>query len=222
MNKINVIRARGGRPTRANTESLGQAIIKAAEALFLEKGFSNASVEAIAGMAGTSKQTIYARFGSKEGLFIAVSNALLQGRFHLTDSSGGSLREALNDVAVQSLSAMLDPKMVRLYCILTAEAARFPELAEMTDQDEMFPGRALIQTLLSDGAASGEIQCDDPHKAMLLLQDMIISRPLRAASLGLASMTAADMQQWAAYVVDHFLDGVLSVNARSQSKSSRP
>lgn len=200
-------RRRGGRPDRADTERLGAAILAAAEQIFLTEGFGGARMEAIAAAAGTTKQTVYARFGSKEALFIEVSNGLLKERFTPVSCAQGSLRDALVDVADQMLAAMLDPRMVRMHCIITAEAERFPELARLSDRDESFPGRAMLLTLLTDAAARGEINCPDPRKAMLMLQHMVLAAPLRSASLGLDDLDAAACRDWTRYAVDLFLNG---------------
>lgn len=202
-------RRRGGRPGRADTERLGAAILAAAEQIFLAEGFGGARMEAIAAAAGTTKQTVYARFGSKEALFIEVSNALLRERFAPVSAGRGSLREALVQVADQMLAAMLDPRLVRMHCIITAEAERFPDLARMTDRDESFPGRTMLHALLAEAAARGEIECPDPHRAMLMLQHMVLSVPLRDASLGFNTFDAAARNDWTRYAVDLFLNGAL-------------
>jgi len=58
---------RGRRPDPAKDA----AILDAASALFLDRGYS-VSIDDIAAAAGVSKQTVYARFASKEELFEAV------------------------------------------------------------------------------------------------------------------------------------------------------
>jgi AcrR family transcriptional regulator len=200
-------RRRGGRPDRAEAGSLRKAMLDAAEAVFLAEGFNGAKMETIAAAAGTTKQTLYARFGSKAALFVEVSNRLLAGRFTPVRARSASLRDAL--VSEQALAAMLDPKLVRMHCIITAEAARFPELARLTDEDEHFPGRTILNTILADAARSGEIICDDVRQAMLMLQDMVVSGPLRAASLGLATFGPEERRARAEYAVDMFLNGAL-------------
>lgn len=47
-------------------------ILDAACAVFAAEGFDRARMEAIAARAGTTKPTLYARFGTKEGLFAAA------------------------------------------------------------------------------------------------------------------------------------------------------
>jgi AcrR family transcriptional regulator len=202
-------RRRGGRPDRAEAGSLTQAILDAAEAAFLTDGFSGAKMEAIAAAAGTTKQTLYARFGSKAAMFVEVSSRLLADRFTPFKAKAVPLRDALIDASEQALTAMLDPKLVRMHCIITAEAVRFPELARLTDEDKHFPGRTIIGALLAEAAASGEIVCQDVRQAMLLLHEMVLSGPLRAVSLGLATFGPDERRARAEYAVDMFLNGAL-------------
>ncbi len=199
---------KGGRPDAAEAARLGEAILAAAEAAFFKAGFTKASVHGIAAAAGTSKQTVFARFGSKERLFIEVSNSLLKGRFSPAPAPGLSVRDSLIDVAVQALDAMLDPKMVMMSSIIMGEAKRFPELARLADDDTTFPGRELMRTVIASAAKAGELRCDDPRRAMLMLQDMVLGSPLRAAIVGQGELAADARRDWVVEAVDLFLDGL--------------
>lgn len=53
-------------------EGVAERLIECAKAEFLEKGFKDASLRAIAENAETSTGSIYTRFGDKEGLFRAI------------------------------------------------------------------------------------------------------------------------------------------------------
>lgn len=198
---------RGGRPDRAASESLRQAILDAAEAIFLEEGFGGAGMEAIAAAAGTTKQTLYTRFGNKAALFIEVSSRLLEGRFVAAEMHELSLQDALVVASEEMLAAMLDPKLVRMHCIITAEAVRFPELARRSDEDQTFPGRLKIQALLENAVQSGELVLADVRSAMLMLQDLVLASPLRAAALGLEVLSPEDRRARAVRAVDLFLNG---------------
>lgn len=55
-----------------------QKILQAAEAAFAEKGFYGARVDEITKDAGVNKRMIYAYFGSKEKLYIAVLDTVYQ------------------------------------------------------------------------------------------------------------------------------------------------
>ncbi len=53
-------------------EGVEERILDVAKKEFLEKGFENASLRSIASLASTSTNSIYVRFGDKEGLFTAL------------------------------------------------------------------------------------------------------------------------------------------------------
>lgn len=74
-------------------EGVAERIVDAAKREFLDKGYVDASLRAIAAEADTSTNSIYVRFGDKEGLFSAIVEPVLnemterflriQERFHL-------------------------------------------------------------------------------------------------------------------------------------------
>ena len=90
---------KGGRPSLKQAADLHASILDAAEDLFLTDGFSATGIETIAKQANTSKATVYARFNSKEALFIAVSNRVLNTHFSPIILAAGSLQERLTDLA---------------------------------------------------------------------------------------------------------------------------
>ncbi|HWV12105.1 MAG TPA: TetR/AcrR family transcriptional regulator [Sphingobium sp.] len=208
MRPVKQAKDKGGRPDSATALRLSQAILDAAERIFLAQGFTGASIEAIATAAGTSKQTLYARFGNKEKLFLAVSERLLKPKFPAQPVVHASLATNLTEAARQILEAMLDPKMVRMYTIINAEAHRFPELAHAADDDRSFPARLLVLQIIEQASASGEIRCDDPRSAMLMFQDMVLATPLRSTALGIQTWSACDLANWGESAVAIFLNGV--------------
>lgn len=58
-------------------EGVAEKIISAAKKEFLEKGYVDASLRSIAAAADTSTNSIYVRFGDKEGLFSAIVEPVL-------------------------------------------------------------------------------------------------------------------------------------------------
>lgn len=57
---------------RKRVEGVQERILECAIEEFLEKGYTDASLRTIAEQAGTSTNSIYVRFGDKEGLFSAI------------------------------------------------------------------------------------------------------------------------------------------------------
>lgn len=60
-------------------EGVSERIMDAAKREFLENGYKDASLRTIAMTAGTSTNSIYVRFGDKEGLFSAIVEPVLNG-----------------------------------------------------------------------------------------------------------------------------------------------
>ena len=83
-------------------EGVSERILNCAKAEFLDKGYTDASLRAIAAAADTSTNSIYVRFGDKEGLFSAIVEPVLSGmterfikiqeEFHHLDRAAQSTR----------------------------------------------------------------------------------------------------------------------------------
>jgi TetR/AcrR family transcriptional regulator, mexJK operon transcriptional repressor len=109
------------------------AIIDAAIAVFLEKGFLLTSMDAIAAKAGISKVTVYNHFADKKQLFehvMAVHCAnLAQGQKLISYSPNESPQYLLETYAHRMVDLLLDQKSVALMRLVIGEAGRFSELS---------------------------------------------------------------------------------------------
>lgn len=108
-------------------------MLDAAGRLFLRDGFAATSIEAIAGTAGVSKRTFYARFADKEAVFLAVVQRLIGAwlaGFDAEVEGAPSLDAALLAAGRRMLAVALTPSALSLHRLMVAEAGRFPELAE--------------------------------------------------------------------------------------------
>lgn len=117
---------RGRRPDPAKD----QAILAAAREQFLEHGYS-VSIDGIAAAAGVSKQTVYARFASKEDLFEAAVRAsaddLVGALFNASQQA--TLVEALTELGLRYQDMVLDPRRISMQRLLITQAQQFPDLA---------------------------------------------------------------------------------------------
>lgn len=85
-------------------EGVSERILNCAKAEFLDKGYTDASLRSIAAAADTSTNSIYVRFGDKDGLFSAIVEPALnemterflkiQEEFHRMDSNAQSAHMA--------------------------------------------------------------------------------------------------------------------------------
>jgi AcrR family transcriptional regulator len=150
---------RCGRPPRGLQGKVEERILDAAGQVFLERGFSGASVDEIAEVASAGKPTIYARFPGKQALFTAVIERLVRRNTSLEapSSAPGSLEQRLDALAAGILSKVLTPETIGLIRVAVAEARRFPDLAtSVSCMGRQRPTEALTR-VFAELAASEEI-----------------------------------------------------------------
>jgi AcrR family transcriptional regulator len=149
---------RCGRPSRELAGKVEERILDAAGKVFLERGFSGASVDEIAEAACAGKPTIYARFPSKEALFSAVIERLVRRDTSLEGVScaGASIEDRLTALAVAILNTVLEPEHIGLIRVAVAEARRFPELATSVSRMARERKAEAVRRLLAELADSDQ------------------------------------------------------------------
>ena len=205
---------RGGRPSRADAEQLGERILEVATDLFLTHGYGATSIEAIAQRAQISKRTFYHRFDDKAVLFSAVVHRIIDRLRPAADVplvEGANLQEVLQRLASIILRAALTPQAIALHRLIVAESGRFPHLAAVVAQpgatDEAI---SLIASVLEGGIREGSIALNDPINPIFAAQQflhMVVAVPQRRA-MGLGSpMSTSETEAWPRDVVELFLNG---------------
>jgi AcrR family transcriptional regulator len=124
-------RGHGGRPHSSRAGEVDTRLLDAATRLFLERGFEGTSFEQVAELAHAGKASLYARFESKETLFVAVVARSVERTLTRTDVIPAelALRERLVAVGVSIIEQSLRPDVVALMRVVVAESQRFPEIA---------------------------------------------------------------------------------------------
>ncbi len=121
-----------GRPRAEEVEARSVDLLRTAGELFLEKGYSNVSLEMIARAAQVATRTIYVKFGGKAGLITALIDAkreaYLSSMALVEDPR--PVREALNDYARKLHTLLNLPESVALHRMVTSEAQANPDLVE--------------------------------------------------------------------------------------------
>ena len=203
--------SRGGRPSRAQAEKLGERILEAATALFLVHGYGATSIEQVARRARVSKRTFYHRFDDKAALFAAVVHRIVDS---LRPAGGAPSFEGLDfpgtlrQIAELILQASLSAQGVALHRLIVGESARFPQLAAVVNKDgSSEEAVGLIAELLGREARAGRIKLKKPDFAARQFLHMIIAVPQRRA-MGLGPpMSATEVREWPRDVVELFLQG---------------
>jgi AcrR family transcriptional regulator len=111
-------------------------ILDAATAVFAAEGFDRANMDAIAARAGITKPTLYARFGSKEGLFAAAVQREYEVRkARLFDAYADGGEEPFRDRLHRWSSAYFDLVRERpAGFVLISEGERHPGAAALVRQ----------------------------------------------------------------------------------------
>jgi TetR/AcrR family transcriptional regulator, mexJK operon transcriptional repressor len=200
---------RAGRPPRAIAAQLSEQILGVAETLFLQHGYGATTIEQVAGQIGATKRTVYVRFTDKAGLFHAVVKRVLDARRPdlRTIGTDRSVDERLTDMAVQVLSYVLDPVVVRLFRVVATEAYRFPELNRMIEEQAAHGVAWAVGQMLEEEVRLGRLVLDDPAFATRLLLSLVTGAPTKEAARGLRPLSQADRRQWVKGAVALFLDG---------------
>src|SRR6266542_589755 len=151
---------------QAQAAQTRQDIVAAAQRVFLERGYSGATLTAIAQAAGVVVETIYRGFGSKASLFKVVVRAAV---------AGGAARAAVppeQRPAIQAVIAETDPRrQFQLY------AAAQPELAEVWAQleNERLAGMGRFAQRLADrGVLRPGLSAEDARDVLWTLNSMAV------------------------------------------------
>src|SRR6202023_4135286 len=133
-----VAKARGG--------GSREAIVEAAERLFLERGFGSVTMDELAEAAGVARRTLYNQFASKEEIFremlLRVSGQL-ETAFPPGVETQGDVEDVLRLVARMILELHKNPEYLGFLRMVVADSRQFPWIAEefaavMEPQTERF------------------------------------------------------------------------------------
>jgi len=143
-----------------------QLIIAAAREAFLEKGYDGVSMDEVANRAGVAKQTVYARYASKDALFLAVVESV-QGRMLSAVSAAGphAIRDRLHRIARELLDVVLDSSSLSLSRIALGASYRFPTLGHSIYGARIKELHAVLADIVEQAAREGCLLVDDPTVA---------------------------------------------------------
>ena len=198
-----------GRPPRAVGVRLADQILDAAQDLFLKQGYEATTVEEIAARIGATKRTIYVRFVDKAQLFRAVVTRVLHARRPRLNTIGPdrAVEERLTDMGAAVLRYVLDPDVVSVSRVVTAEAYRFPELNQMIEEQAALGVTPAIERILQEEVESGRLELRDIRLASRLLLSLLTGLPAKDAGRAARPLGQAERQRWVRGSVSLFLDG---------------
>lgn len=207
--------ARRGRPSGKS----GTELLAVAREVFLEFGFAGASMDEIASRAGISKASLYREHPSKAGLFAAVvQDWAAAGRHAMRPAltaleSAEDIRAGLLAWARTLLAGVLSPVVVEMRRLVTAEAARRPEIGQTYLHESWGRNLTDLAATLRALNARGKLRISDPGTAAEQLTWLVVGAPLNARILD-ADAPPADTADAA---IDLFLAAYGPVEPRRSS-----
>jgi TetR/AcrR family transcriptional regulator, mexJK operon transcriptional repressor len=204
------LRARAGRPTKAQAVAREAELLDAALDLFLEQGYALTTIEGVAAALGMTKRTIYARHADKAALFKATVRRAIQRAavepeaFAAVDT--GELESTLLAFARMRVAHVQSEAALKLQRIINAESYRFPEIFAWYAQASAGPPVAFLTQLLARHAAAGELALSNPGRAAMAFMSLALSGPARSATAG-SPLGESESEERIAFAVQLFLNG---------------
>jgi TetR/AcrR family transcriptional regulator, mexJK operon transcriptional repressor len=206
--QINLNAGRMGRPIDPRKE---EAILEAARQSFLELSFDRVSMDAVAARAGVSKVTIYAKYKSKEALFVAAMNegcASIYDQAKSDADSGGSIAEILTRLGVSFMSMILAPEVAAMHGVMMQVARDKPELPQQFYHSVVAVSLETLAQTLTIAMERGELTCPDPRRAAIQFIAMIQGVYRYQLELGVeVSLNKAELEDYVSDCVGVFLRG---------------
>ncbi|WBX84499.1 TetR/AcrR family transcriptional regulator [Sphingosinicella microcystinivorans] len=160
-----------------------QAILDAAEVLFLEHGYPCVSLSAIVQRSGGSLATIYQMFGNKQGLLRAVVDRNTDESLKDLDTllaNGLPPRRILEEFAISYLAFATTPRKIAFMRLVITESLTDPDFGEAFDRDMQMKYVARIASLFEHWNANGLARIDRPRQAAeLYLAILLCNLPIR-------------------------------------------
>lgn len=144
------------------------AIIDIAQRHFLEHGFAAASMSAIAARCGGSKTTLWSHFPSKEDLFRAFLDRMVEQFRESLDQAlltDGGTEGALRRFGRIFIAKILSDDARALKRLMAAEGHRFPALVEAFYEGGPRRTRERLARFMADEIAAGRLREGDPELA---------------------------------------------------------
>jgi len=162
---------------RARRNGSREAIIEAAERLFLERGFGSVSMDELAEAAGVARRTLYNQFASKEEIFREMLRRVsrqLEDAFPPGIETQGDVEGVLRLIARMILELHKHPEYLGFLRMVVADSRQFPWIA-VEFATVMDPQTERLTRFFAELTDAGTLNCRNPlmaaHQFMGLLNE---------------------------------------------------
>lgn len=142
-------------------------IVAAARTSFLDQGYAGTSMSGLLKTLGGSKGTLWAYFRSKEDLFAAVIEDLVEsfqaelGEMLLPDEQ---LAPVLKAFCASFLRKLTAPESIATWRLVVAESRRFPEVGQIFYEQASQRTERALSAYLSWHIAAGRLRAEEPRQ----------------------------------------------------------
>ncbi|MBB4236858.1 TetR/AcrR family transcriptional regulator [Rhizobium esperanzae] len=166
------------------SEELHALVLKATRELFIERGFSGTTMDAVAHHCGVSKRTVYNLFKSKSDLFAALIDTNRRGLLALPGAYNDlTVEDALIEILTINLDEQAELEQQTLLQVTLMEARRHPELEALLREMGEERSRHLLIEWLDEQRQLGRIVVGSTRAAARMLMN-IVSGPHEQQSIG--------------------------------------
>ncbi|PMR75516.1 TetR family transcriptional regulator [Billgrantia endophytica] len=168
------------RRTKAEAAATREALLDAAEEIFLERGVARTSLEQIARHAGMTRGAVYWHFRNKADLFRAMLDRVRMPFQELIDEIGDpnlatAPLEAIHQACQRGFTRLEQPRYRRVHAILIHHCEVFGEIDPLSMQNEMAEeALGALVDYFGCAARLGQLRTDlQPELAARLLQSSL-------------------------------------------------
>jgi TetR/AcrR family transcriptional regulator, mexJK operon transcriptional repressor len=201
-------------------------LLLAATELFLDQGYDSTSMDDVATKAAVSKPTVYKYFSDKERLFAEIVRATTGEVDQLvrlvaeTMAVQASFESGLILLARRFITALMQPRVLRLRRLVMANAERFPDVGRSWFEQGFERVLATLASSFQGLADRKLLHVDDPLLAANHFVGMLLWIPINKAMFtGDYRSNAEELERFAVTAVRAFLKGYGSAN-RSVARSA--
>ena len=157
-------------------------MLKAAIGVFAERGYSAATMEAIAAAANLTKPTLYRHFSGKDTLFKAMMEVPRDAMLQAAKAPKGSgIVDQLFRFAWVYADTVMSPEYLAFARLIIGEAQRFPEIGrayQASGPDQVLAG---LTGVMQAARQAGQLDFEDAELAAQDFWGLILSAPRNRA-----------------------------------------
>ena len=175
-----------------------KAFVDAAREAFFTNGYAGTTMSSIASKVGGSKTTLWTYFPSKEELFAAVVDDIVEQYGHALTIDlplDEPVRDVLRRFGMVLMTKLTATPILSLFRLVVGEAERFPHLAETFYERGPRRGKARAAEWVGEKMVRGELRMGDPMRAVQQFTGLCQSGVYQFAMLNLPESRDFDRLQ---------------------------